>query len=370
MKKYFYFPLLLLFITIAKAQQPNDCVNAITISASGVFNSNASGAGNVQEVIACGPGREHNSIWLKIVIGQAGTLGFDLIPKNPDLLNGDYDFWVYGPNRTCGTGLGSAIRCNVTNPLEANLPNNITGMNGSTNSISAWSGTGGNNLAYVKWLTVAVGEIYYIAIDRPYDTEGFELHWTGSAALVPGPIANPTSDYTIVSDATPNVGLFNLGVKRSEINSDWIANSVDFFTTLANAVDYVSPLPNIYANTSNPQTIYARVTNKTTGYFSLSQFNLVVSTTTLSVNLDSANGYSVTANPNPFKENFKLDLTTSNQETVGVFVYDMLGKLIDERQILPNAVSDWQIGGKYPSGIYNIVVSQGDKTKTLRIIKK
>ncbi|ESU21118.1 hypothetical protein FEDK69T_26740 [Flavobacterium enshiense DK69] len=364
MKKYFYVPLLLLFITTAKAQFPNDCANAITISTSGVFTSNATSIGNVQEVNACG-GREHNSIWLKIIVAQSGTLGFDLMPLDA-AITVDYDFWVYAPNVSC-SNLGTPIRCSTTNPFLAGLATNHTGMSGSSNALS--SGPDANGNGYVSWLNVIAGQTYYIAIDRPHGDGGFELHWTGSAGLLPGPIVNPTSDYMIFSDATPNVGLFNLDAKRSEINSDLINNSVDFFTTLANAVDYVSPLPNFFANTSNPQPIYVRVTNRTTGCFTLTQFNLVVSTT-LSVNLDSANGYSVTANPNPFKENFNLDLTTSSGETVGVSVYDMLGKLIDERQILPNAVSDWQMGGEYPSGIYNIVVTQGDKTKTLRIIKK
>ena len=363
MKNYLYLPVLLLFITITQAQQPNDCVNAITICGNGVFTSNASGVGLIQEVAGCS-GFESNSIWLKVIVAQGGTLGFNLIPLATDLTV-DYDFWVYGPNVNC-SNLGAPIRCCTTNPELAGLVNNITGLNNT--SLSTVSGPGANGSGYVRWLTVTAGETYYIAIDRPHGDGGFELHWTGSALLSAAPEANPTTDLATFS-MTPDVGFFDLGVMRSEINSDLIANSVNFFTTLANAVDNVSSLPNIVTNTSNPQPIYARVTNNATGCFSLTQFNLVVFFT-LGINPVSANVNWVTAHPNPFNETFHLDLTNSVEETVDVSVYDMLGKLIEKRKVAPNMITDWQIGNKYPSGIYNILITQGNKTKTLRIIKK
>ncbi|MES2411153.1 MAG: T9SS type A sorting domain-containing protein [Bacteroidota bacterium] len=362
MRNYLYLPVLLLFITISQAQQPNDCVNAITICGNGVFTSNASGVGTIQEVNGCG-GFEHNSIWLKVIVAQDGTLGFNLIPLATDL-NVDYDFWVYGPDVNC-SNLGVPIRCCTTNPEAAGLASNLTGLNNA--SLQTTSGPGASGTGYVRWLNVTAGETYYIAIDRPIGDGGFELHWTGSALLSEAPEANPTADLATFS-MTPDVGFFDLGVMRSEINSDLIANSVNFFTTLANAVDNVSALPNIVTNTSNPQTIYVRVTNNATGCFSLTQFNLVVMYV-LGDNPVLADDYRIIANPNPFNETFHLNVTNPNDETVNVCVYDMLGKLIDKRQGTPNA-TEWQIGDKYPSGVYNVLVTRGDKTKTLRVIKK
>jgi hypothetical protein len=33
-------------------------------------------------------------------------------------------------------------------------------------------------------------------------------------------------------------------------------------------------------------------------------------------------------------------------------------------------VSDLQIGDRYPSGVYNVIVTQGSEVKTLRVVKR
>jgi hypothetical protein len=48
----------------------------------------------------------------------------------------------------------------------------------------------------------------------------------------------------------------------------------------------------------------------------------------------------------------------------------MIGKLIYKNEVQLNAVSELQIGDNYPAGVYNVVVTQGKKVKTLRVIKK
>ena len=88
--KVFKLVLFFVFALSYSQNQPNDCVNAVTICGNGNFSSNSSGIGTIQEVSGCS-GFEHNSIWLKINIVQGGTLGFDLIPNDPNI-NVDYDF--------------------------------------------------------------------------------------------------------------------------------------------------------------------------------------------------------------------------------------------------------------------------------------
>ncbi|WP_347069400.1 T9SS type B sorting domain-containing protein [Flavobacterium sp. WV_118_3] len=264
-----------LYGSLQAQNQPNDCVNAINVCGNGTFSSNASGIGAIQEVSGCG-GAEHNSIWLKINVIQSGTLGFNIIPHDSNITV-DYDFWVYGPNRTC-SNLGSPIRCATTNPLLAGQLNNHTGMNGSTTLTQTGPGANGNS--YVRWLTVTAGQSYYIAIDRPVGDGGFDLEWIGTAtdnggAFAPPPTANPVPDYKTCSN-TPNIGLFDLNSIRSQINADLTNNTVSFYGTLANANDGIAPLPGIIANTTNPQTIYATVKNNTTGCYTITQFNLMV----------------------------------------------------------------------------------------------
>jgi hypothetical protein len=63
-------------------------------------------------------------------------------------------------------------------------------------------------------------------------------------------------------------------------------------------------------------------------------------------------------------------LSTSSEEKVSVLVYDMTGKLVENREVDPNEVSELQVGDRYPSGVYNMIVTQGENTKTLRVIKR
>jgi hypothetical protein len=60
------------------------------------------------------------------------------------------------------------------------------------------------------------------------------------------------------------------------------------------------------------------------------------------------------AYPNPFANNFLIDVTTQSNSSVSIKVYDMLGRLVDQ----------------YPSGVYNVVISQDEIVKTLRVVKR
>ena len=80
--------------------------------------------------------------------------------------------------------------------------------------------------------------------------------------------------------------------------------------------------------------------------------------------------FEVMALPNPFAENFKLDVQTSSDALIHVKVYDMLGKLLESREVTATDVQTLEVGSNYPSGVYNVIVTQGDNAKTLRVIKR
>jgi hypothetical protein len=84
----------------------------------------------------------------------------------------------------------------------------------------------------------------------------------------------------------------------------------------------------------------------------------------------SANKFDVLVYPNPSSTNFNLNITTSSAENVEVKVYDMIGKLINKMEGSPSKVAGLPFGDRYPSGIYNVIVSQGTEVKTLRVIKE
>ena len=80
--------------------------------------------------------------------------------------------------------------------------------------------------------------------------------------------------------------------------------------------------------------------------------------------------FNVVAYPNPYNDSFNLSLTTSSEENVGVVIYDMLGKLVDQREVRPSDVAELHVGDSYPSGIYNVIITQGAEVKTLRVVKR
>lgn len=76
------------------------------------------------------------------------------------------------------------------------------------------------------------------------------------------------------------------------------------------------------------------------------------------------------AYPNPYLEGFSLDMDTDSELQIQVKVYDMTGRLLDDRAFTVDAIEMQQFGSRYPSGVYNVIVTQGSAVKTLRVIKR
>ena len=88
------------------------------------------------------------------------------------------------------------------------------------------------------------------------------------------------------------------------------------------------------------------------------------------VQLEIANVFEALAYPNPFAENFKLDVKTNSEASIQVRVYDMIGKLVEDKMINASDIQNFELGNQYPTGVYNVIVSQESNTKTLRVIKR
>ncbi len=80
--------------------------------------------------------------------------------------------------------------------------------------------------------------------------------------------------------------------------------------------------------------------------------------------------FNAIAYPNPFAESFNIDLTTSVNDKVGIKIYDMAGRLLEERTATVSETESVSLGDRYPAGVYNVIVSQGEEVKTLRVIKR
>jgi hypothetical protein len=97
---------------------------------------------------------------------------------------------------------------------------------------------------------------------------------------------------------------------------------------------------------------------------------LAVSSATCRETLDVVATFTAIAYPNPFAENFMINVTSSSQEMVGLKVYDMIGRLIEQREVKVSDLENSTIGDSYPSGVYNILVTQGEEVKTVRVVKR
>jgi hypothetical protein len=48
----------------------------------------------------------------------------------------------------------------------------------------------------------------------------------------------------------------------------------------------------------------------------------------------------------------------------------MIGKLVEDKMINSSDIQNFELGNQYPSGVYNVIVSQESNTKTLRVIRR
>lgn len=78
----------------------------------------------------------------------------------------------------------------------------------------------------------------------------------------------------------------------------------------------------------------------------------------------------VNSYPNPSSSHFNLDIESLSDDQLDLKVYDMIGRQIEVRKGKVSELTSQVIGSNYPIGVYNVVVSQGDNVKSIRIVKK
>ncbi len=74
--------------------------------------------------------------------------------------------------------------------------------------------------------------------------------------------------------------------------------------------------------------------------------------------------------PNPFTNSFRLSFVSSSSDDVNLNAYDLTGRLIESRKINFTDINNQEFGTNYQSGMYILVLKQGDVTKSFRVIKK
>jgi hypothetical protein len=74
--------------------------------------------------------------------------------------------------------------------------------------------------------------------------------------------------------------------------------------------------------------------------------------------------------PNPFTDSFKVSFVSTSTEDVNMNTYDLTGRLIESRNINYSDVNNQELGSNYQSGMYILVIKQGQVSKSFRVIKK
>jgi hypothetical protein len=132
---------------------------------------------------------------------------------------------------------------------------------------------------------------------------------------------------------------------------------------------------NMLSNYSASTNFNVRVALFTTGVWS--SFGTSCTITSPGIARTTANNsenetvvYNVSVSPNPFSNHFSMFLNSTNTEDVSIKVYDMIGKLMEQRIVNANEVVIQEIGNSYPTGVYIVVVTQGEDVKTIKITKR
>ena len=172
-----------------------------------------------------------------------------------------------------------------------------------------------------------------------------------------------TSKYRgINATVIPNVSGYRFRFTNLATNVEEVITSAISYTSLSALSTYVAGA-----------TYSVEVAVKTTGDFghygpacNINAPAAIASNGTTIVSAD----FKVVASPNPFSDTFALDITEGSAGNAEVRVFDMIGKLLEVRSVQSSDLSSQRLGNSFPSGVYNVVVTQGDAVRTLKVIKR
>ena len=90
---------------------------------------------------------------------------------------------------------------------------------------------------------------------------------------------------------------------------------------------------------------------------------------TLANNSFANSEISTSVYPNPFNDNFKIGFASNSSDDVRVSVYDLTGKMVETTTISVSNINGYELGLNYNSGLFLVVVKQGEISKTFKVMK-
>ncbi len=107
----------------------------------------------------------------------------------------------------------------------------------------------------------------------------------------------------------------------------------------------------------------------TSSAFNVTTCNIIVNKMAEEKTLDKVINYNVILYPNPSVSTFSLNLVSDSDADVEISVFDLQGRNIENKTISKDNLNSIVLGANLPSGIYNVVVKQGENIKSQRLIK-
>lgn len=244
-----------IFAQLFYAQE--DCETSLAVCGNSPITYTPSGIGAVNETLGGCLFTEHHSVWYQFTVETAGTLTFLITPTG----SVDYDWAVYGPNKTCATK-GTPIRCSYA------AGSGATGLNMTATDLT--EGAGGDG--FVKYMDVLPGETYFLYVDNFSPTVfTFNLSWGGTATLAspftdpaiqpnpfiaPGaPAANPANPREVIICTDP--AMFDFTTLTAGILNNNPNFTVSYHLTQNDALTGASPITTpTSVNTTTPEYFY------------------------------------------------------------------------------------------------------------------
>ena len=117
---------------------------------------------------------------------------------------------------------------------------------------------------------------------------------------------------------------------------------------------------------------YSDGTTLTSSGFNVTTCNVIVNRTNTSSEkpVSEVINYNVILYPNPTVSSFSLNIVSDSNDAIEVSVYDIQGRIIENKTFNKEDINSITIGDNLPSGIYNVVVKQDENVKSQRLIKK
>lgn len=243
---------------------------------------------------------------------------------------------------------------------------NITGWKVDDNSQSPVAAVA---LGGITTINPGESVIFIETTDLPGKTAAFKSNWFGTNPPAGLRIGNYTGSGVGLGTGGDQVNIYNATSTIPEASVVFGASPTTTFATFDNTAGINSTTTAVSALSAvgvNGAFVAANSSTEigSPGVYSIT--NPSLSTIDLSLNTYEMK---LLAYPNPANSNFQLTIVNGTQDKVAIKIYDMMGRLLEFHTLNSIEVSNQKLGTNLPSGIYNVIVNQGEVSKSVRVIK-